>query len=347
MNFLSGSVYPAETFIKARLNGIPLFATFELTPRCNFNCGMCYVHLKNSEIEKYGKELTAEEWISIGQQAAKQGTLFLTITGGEPSLHPDFCEIYSQLCKMGFIITLQSNLYSFSDECLDLIMRYPPQKIKFTIYGASNETYKKVCGVNDGFTKVNENIKKLKASGIALRAVTTVTKDNYGDLQAISDLMNEYNISWVNSSALKKSGRGIENEAEELRITDDMYPDFCIDVKNSMEKAKNRHASKPCEVCREYRSGFIVKWNGKMGFCSFLNEPDIDVVKSGFCEAWKELINFEDTLQWPEKCRNCEISDICPRCAALIATESGSLHTVNEDYCKYIKNLSQIIDGGK
>lgn len=30
---------------KAFEDGIPISGTFELTPRCNFDCKMCYVHL--------------------------------------------------------------------------------------------------------------------------------------------------------------------------------------------------------------------------------------------------------------------------------------------------------------
>ena len=29
--------------------GLPISGTFELTPRCNFNCKMCYVHLSEEE----------------------------------------------------------------------------------------------------------------------------------------------------------------------------------------------------------------------------------------------------------------------------------------------------------
>ena len=44
-------------------------AAFELTPRCNFNCKMCYVHLNETCLRKYGRELTASEWIRRGEQA--------------------------------------------------------------------------------------------------------------------------------------------------------------------------------------------------------------------------------------------------------------------------------------
>ena len=36
--------YRELLFARADTQGIPLSGTFELTPRCNFNCKMCYIH---------------------------------------------------------------------------------------------------------------------------------------------------------------------------------------------------------------------------------------------------------------------------------------------------------------
>ena len=58
---------------KAYADAIPISGTFELTPRCNFNCRMCYVHLPEAKIGEHGTELTAEEWIRIAQEAKKPG----------------------------------------------------------------------------------------------------------------------------------------------------------------------------------------------------------------------------------------------------------------------------------
>lgn len=345
--FNSIAAAPYEMLVRAKQNAIPLSASFELTPRCNFNCGMCYVHLRDSEIASHGKELSAEQWISFGRQAMQAGTLFLCITGGEPTRHPEFCRIYSELSRMGFIITLQSNLYRLDDECFELLKALPPQCIKFTIYGASDETYRKVCGVSDGFTKVIYNIKRLKELGIFLEAVTTVTRDNVDDLPEISRLMKELCIPWMSSTGLRKSVRGAVSQAQTLRLPNSAYAHLCEDVENVTNKEKRRNAKKPCEKCRDYRTGFWIKWDGKMSFCSFLDEPDIDAVSLGLTEAWKRLVDFEEKLQWPEECQKCRWSDICPRCAATLATESGTVNKVSKDYCRYIDKIFSYMIGGK
>ena len=64
----------------ARL-GLPVTGTFELTPRCNFNCNMCYVHQTEAQAAQGGRrELTTAEWLAIAEEARKAGMVFLLLT---------------------------------------------------------------------------------------------------------------------------------------------------------------------------------------------------------------------------------------------------------------------------
>ena len=102
---------------KAAKNKIPISGTFELTPRCNMNCRMCYIRMSEEEMRVRGREYTASEWIEMGKICREQGMLFLLLTGGEPFLRADFKEIYLELSKMGFVISINSNATMITD-CL-------------------------------------------------------------------------------------------------------------------------------------------------------------------------------------------------------------------------------------
>ena len=156
----------------------PVNAMFELTPRCNFLCNMCYVRLPADEVKTYGRELTAAEWISVAEQARNMGVLSIGLTGGEPLLRADFGEIYEALAQMGFLITLQTNCSMMTDGVMALLDRFPPYMIKTTLYGASDGAYEKVCGVKGGLTRVLDGIKKIQKAGIPLAAVATPPRWN-------------------------------------------------------------------------------------------------------------------------------------------------------------------------
>jgi uncharacterized radical SAM superfamily Fe-S cluster-containing enzyme len=67
-----------EPFLSAYLHskgcklGLPIGGNFELTSRCNFRCPMCYVH-QAADAEIAGRELTAQQWISLATQARDMG----------------------------------------------------------------------------------------------------------------------------------------------------------------------------------------------------------------------------------------------------------------------------------
>ena len=72
---------------KGRKLGLPIAGNFELTARCNFDCPMCYVQLKQEDVDAQGRELTAQLWIDIARQARDAGMAFaLSPSCGRTSL---------------------------------------------------------------------------------------------------------------------------------------------------------------------------------------------------------------------------------------------------------------------
>ena len=81
---------------KAARSRTPVSGTFELTPRCNMNCRMCYIRMSEEEMNARGREYTADEWIRMGRVCAQRGMLFLLFTGCESFLRKDFRKIYTK-----------------------------------------------------------------------------------------------------------------------------------------------------------------------------------------------------------------------------------------------------------
>ena len=65
---------------KAREFGVPVTGIFELTPLCNFDCGMCYVHLTKGQMEGR-KVLRAPEWIALIDAGVERGMMSAQLTG--------------------------------------------------------------------------------------------------------------------------------------------------------------------------------------------------------------------------------------------------------------------------
>ena len=329
-----------EAYEKCR----PIQATFELTPRCGLDCKMCYVHLHAEQIPKCGRgrELTAEEWIEQGRQAQKAGVFSLCITGGDPLLHPEFEKIWKELSRMGFRITLQTNAYSITEKMEQLFYEYPPQEAKITLYGSNNNVYREVCGVENGFTKVDEGIRKLRNLKIPIQLVTTFVKQNIEDRDNILKYAITNRYRWNYSTSCYPSLRGADTNARECALS--VYDLGCSEEasKEWNEKPFIKKDRKPCEYCAIYRTGYHITWDGYMRFCLFLDEPKIDILKHSFEENWKALQDYSESLRWPEKCYTCPVQEKCRKCIASLACNNGGIGKVNEDYCGNVLRLLEI-----
>src|SRR5699024_10024675 len=100
----------AEIRKRAAKQGIPIHGHFELTPRCNFDCKMCYVHLQKKQMNGI-EEVSLNEWKKIISQAIDAGMIFASLSGGECLISPYFDEIYTYLHSKGIMITILTNGY--------------------------------------------------------------------------------------------------------------------------------------------------------------------------------------------------------------------------------------------
>jgi MoaA/NifB/PqqE/SkfB family radical SAM enzyme len=96
----------ARMFAKAmRSAEHPILAHIIPTRRCNLSCGYC------NEYDNVSKPVPAEEMLRRIDQLAALGTTIITISGGEPLLHPDLDLLIRRIRGYGIIPTLITNGY--------------------------------------------------------------------------------------------------------------------------------------------------------------------------------------------------------------------------------------------
>lgn len=292
--------------------GIPLNGTFELTARCNFRCRMCYVRLEAPQIAQMGPSLSPDQWLELARQARDLGMLHLTLTGGEIFTYPGFRQLYEQLCKLGLLITLQTNGYAIDEQVMQWLGKCQPFMIRLTLYGASNETYRRLCGVEDGFDRVCRAMDLINEAGIPLSAVTTLTQDNVQDLPAMQRLTGEKRVPLGQTSLLMPPVRGAVSESRQCSL------DLPAAIRSAGKAPRPPRSDRPLLWdCGSYRNGFFVTWNGKLQLCAFLDAPVLAAIP--FEENWKHLLARLEEYREPTQCGNCLYKPYCPRCPGRLA----------------------------
>ena len=81
----------------------PLLAQIVVTRRCNLSCGYCY------EFDKVSQPVPFETLKERFTHLAGLKTVFVTLNGGEPLLHPQIAELVSCISQLGMIPMINSN----------------------------------------------------------------------------------------------------------------------------------------------------------------------------------------------------------------------------------------------
>ncbi len=341
-------------FSKASKNKVPLAGTFELTPVCNFSCKMCYVRKTPAIIKKEGKHLlSADEWLKLARECHKAGTLYLLLTGGEPFAYPEFKKLYTELHKMGFILSINTNGSLIDEETVEWLKKYAPSRINITLYGASAETYGKICGNTDGYEKAVRTIKLLKNAGIAVVINGSMTPENYDDLEKIADFgknlelntrISPYMFPPVRRDAEKGDSRLTPEQASSCyirRIECQLAEDQQKKLIENLLKKSSEHSSETWGVqdefmqCRAGRSAYWISWEGKMTACGMMDFPTVTYpLENSFADCWNELTEKVRSASVMKECSECNLREICRPCAAMLYSESGDVNKKSEYLCK-------------
>ncbi len=341
---------------KAARNKTPVSGTFELTPRCNMNCRMCYIRMSEEEMCARGREYTADEWIHMGQICAEQGMLFLLLTGGEPFLRKDFRKIYTELKKLGLLISINSNGTLIDRETVEWLKQDPPMKINITLYGGGNDTYKKLCGHPAGFDAAARAIDMLREAGIYVQINASFTRYNIGDMEAVYAFGKSRGIR-INTATymfppVRSAREGVPNE--EVRFTAEeagkarARAELCNMRKEEMPiRLKALHEGR-CEFmrpeeecertpdekmgCMAGRSSFWITWDGRMTPCGMMNEPVTRPFDDGFFTSWQKIAKATDQILLPSECGNCPKRSVCVVCGALAIAEGHGCSQKKPEY---------------
>lgn len=344
--------------------GIPVSGIFELTPRCNLQCKMCYVRLTPEQMAPIGNELTAEQWLDLGRQARDAGMTFLLITGGEPTLRTDFCRIYEGLAQMGLSISINTNGTMLSPEIRALWHRLPPAQVNITVYGTTREDYQALCQNGDAFDRMVDGVKWLQQEGILVHLNTTMVPTNIAKWHDLEEFASARGVALrMTTYCFPPTRRDCScferltaEQAGELIVKDTYYREGPEAI---LLKARDLDAPLPrtCDLdvgepmsCLAGRSQFWLTWNGTMTPCAMLTHPTVHPMQTSFMAAWDALkAKIADIRLCPE-CVSCPEQKSCMNCAAVTFAETGHFDgkpeymcRLNRAYRNAIKDLAQRI----
>lgn len=329
--------------------GIPVSGMFELTPRCNLQCKMCYIRMTPEQMAPYGREQTAEEWLRMGRECRDAGLVFLLITGGEPTIRSDFCEIWEGLAQLGLSLTINTNGTLLTPQIRELWHRLPPAQVNITLYGTCQEDYDDLCSNPAAFDAVVDGLAWLQKEGILVHLNTTIVPTNYGKWQEIEEFAKERNLELrMTTYCFPPTRRDCScfqrltpEQAGSLIVEDVLYREGMDAIRRKAADLDVPPVPHSCELdngepmsCLAGRCQFWLTWSGAMTPCGMLTQPAVYPFRDGFTAAWEQLRQLTEPIRLCPDCADCPERRSCMNCAAVTFAETGCFDGKPEYMCK-------------
>ena len=333
---------------KTREADVPYGGGFELTPLCNLDCKMCYVHLQDPSVRQ--RMLSGEQWLTIIRQAIDAGMMEACLTGGEAMTHPAFWDIYMYLLNHGITTRVKTNGILLNEEAIKRLQEYPPSRIDISLYGCDSESYVAVTGV-DAYEQVVRNIRMAVESGLGIQIM--VTPSNYmapwaervmqlAQSFGVKVMVNDFLIDPHDNTGRKKDDFDLSLE-EDLRIQEKkmeiLPPLYSPDDHEFFMKRQNRlNMSGKGLFCDAGLSGFAINWDGALLPClAFPRDVACAYpLRDGLRQAWREVNEVMKNYEVPKACHSCEVNDKCHYCP-VHHPKGAAKHQCDPDFCNYLK----------
>lgn len=193
--------------------GVPALTTFYLylTDGCNLRCRHCWITptFVNGEPSP-GTYLPLDLLKQAVAEAKPLGLRAAKLTGGEPTLHPQFVEIADYLSAEGLSLTMETNGTRI-DEALARHLKQQTNLsfVSVSLDGATAASHDSFRGVMGSFDAAFRGIRALIAAGYKPQLIMSPHRGNIGEVEAVVQLAVELGAGSVKFNPVMASGRGI------------------------------------------------------------------------------------------------------------------------------------------
>ncbi|MCB2172883.1 radical SAM protein [archaeon] len=330
---------------------IPRVISWNTTFKCNLRCAHCYMS-SDSQVEL--DELSTEEGKMLIDQLNELSKPVLILSGGEPLMREDIFELAKYGTEKGLKMAMGTNGTLIDDETAKKLAESGVRSVAISMDSARPEVHDEFRGVKGAWERAIEGTKACQRNGIAVRFNTTVTQQNFNEIEDILELADSLGLLDVQLFFLVPTGRGKEVEDITPEMYEDMikdvlvkYADHPMTVKPTCAPQFMRIADQLGQDTSRWTRGCIAGMSygrvypqGDVTPCPYLPIKLGNIMEQSFADIWtnspvlKQLRDF-DNLKG--RCGICEYREKCGGCRARaygMTTEfmdaCGSIHEPHE-----------------
>ncbi len=322
---------------------VPLVMSWNVTRECNMKCSHCYI---NATEKKLSNELSTQEGKDLMDQICQVSKPLLILSGGEPLLRPDIYELIRYGSSKGLKMGLGSNGSLIDETVAAKLKAAGIATVSISLDSHIPSQHDEFRGVAGSWEKAVNACKVLRKNNVLVQINTTLTQQNYNQIDDIMSLAEEIGVENFHLFFLVPTGRGAKLEDISPQKYEDMITNTFAKVAKHKLNVRPSCAPQFMRIAkgmgldmRQWVRGCLaglyycrIYPNGDVTPCPYLPIKLGNVLEEDFKEIWFKS-NIFKALRNPNalkgKCGACDYRSLCGGCRA----RAYGLSSDFIDYC--------------
>jgi MoaA/NifB/PqqE/SkfB family radical SAM enzyme len=296
--------------------GAPLYVAWQLTNECNLACLHCIE--ESGPGKAFRDELGRSEIFDILGQLSAKDVPYLSLSGGEPMLHPLFFDMVERICADGIQLKIETNGHYLTVANCKRLKELGVKAVQVSLDGATRETFNRMR-VRGDFDRAIGGIRTLRDSGVPIEINYSPTRFNVHEIGAAVDLACELGAYSFYTGRTMHTGNAVKTW-HLLAASEEQYQTYfevlrakSIEYRGRMRvyyheqglleelRYRLRH---PAALLIVLPNGLVKIVNALPFICGDLRRQPLEEVWANFQRAWHDprVVQFvEDLATDPQK----------------------------------------------
>ena len=173
----------------------PAIYALELTPACNNHCIGCSNVYASERVQP---PMSAAAWVSLLDTFAPEAVQ-IRLTGGEPTLHPEFLSILEAATSYDAVVTVFTNGRWRNPKLLveQLHGQSNFSGLLVSLHGARSDSHEAFSRVPGSFDEATNNIRLAVDNGIMVALSTIITHESWDEIEAVLELGRRLGVQHI------------------------------------------------------------------------------------------------------------------------------------------------------
>jgi radical SAM protein with 4Fe4S-binding SPASM domain len=317
--------------------GIPIYAVFDVTNKCNLRCVHCYSSGPQ-------EELPTTDVCHVVDTLSNAGVGMIDFGGGEPLLRADIFDILTHAKQLGLYTSISTNGILLDENCVKRLKSLNIDHVCISLDGATPETHDHVRNKKGTYEKTISGIKNCVNAGITTQISTVVMNSNVTEVRDIYTLLESFHVDGWYIYDFVPAGRGKDLSQEVLtpeqrkrlfEYLQDIAPSSTMTLKpypylitiNSACGTETYFYKKYGRLTELFKGCLSGRWvchissNGDLHPCHLLPHTLGNLTEETFEEIWfdrndRVLRELRERRLLKGSCKKCTSRDVCGGCRA-------------------------------